>query len=105
MTKLDVLDESDPILVCTAYRYRGEVLTEFDETGIWPSASPRTKGFPAAPEHRGRRRRTPVPPACQAYLRRREELVNVPLTLVSTGPRRDETIVRANALWQSWGLA
>ncbi len=107
MMKLDVLDELDPILVCTAYRYRGEALTEFpDETAILAECQPAYERLPGWRQSTvGATEDAKLPPACQAYLRRLEELVNVPLTLVSTGPRRDETIVRANALWQSWGLA
>jgi hypothetical protein len=30
--------------------------------------------------------------------------VGVPFTLVSTGPRRDQTIIRPNALWKAWGV-
>ena len=45
-----------------------------------------------------------MPPACRAYIRHLEAIVGVPITLVSTGPRRDQTIVRSNAQWRSWGL-
>src|SRR5512135_1218433 len=41
LMKLDVLDELDPILVCTGYRYRGEVLTEFpNETAVLAECQP-----------------------------------------------------------------
>ena len=46
-----------------------------------------------------------LPANCQAYLRRLEALAGIPLALISTGPRRDQTIVRPAALPKSWGLA
>ena len=35
-----------------------------------------------------------LPEAARAYLRRIEELAGVPIDLISTGPDREETIVR-----------
>jgi adenylosuccinate synthase len=34
-----------------------------------------------------------LPPAARAYVKRIEELVGVPVDMVSTGPDREETIV------------
>ena len=107
LMKLDVLDERDPILVCTGYRYRSEVLTEFpNETDILAECQPVYEALPGWRQSTvGILEEAKLPPACQAYIRRLEALVGVPFTLVSTGPRRDEIIVRPNALWQAWGLA
>jgi adenylosuccinate synthase len=35
-----------------------------------------------------------LPPQAQGYIRRIEELIETPVSIVSTGPGRDETIVR-----------
>ncbi|MBI4736376.1 MAG: adenylosuccinate synthase [candidate division NC10 bacterium] len=107
LMKLDVLDELDPILMCTGYRYRGEVLTEFpNETDILAECQPAYEALPGWRQSTvGILEEAKLPPACRAYIRRLEELVGVPFTLVSTGPRRDEIIIRPNALWKSWGLA
>ncbi|MBI4638692.1 MAG: adenylosuccinate synthase, partial [Candidatus Rokubacteria bacterium] len=41
LTKLDVLDQCDTVKICTGYRYRGEVLTEFpDEVSLLAEAVP-----------------------------------------------------------------
>jgi adenylosuccinate synthase len=106
LMKLDVLDELDPILVCTGYRYKGEVLTDFPaESDILAECEP------VYETHRGWRQSTvgtlhegKLPGTCRAYLRRLEELVNVPFTLISTGPRRDQTLTRSNPTWEAWGL-
>src|SRR5262249_40044297 len=34
LTKLDVLDQSDTVKICTAYRYKGELLTDFPEEAV-----------------------------------------------------------------------
>ena len=107
LMKLDVLDEFDAIQVCTGYRYRGEILTEFpNETDVLAECQPVYETL------RGWRQNTvgtleeaKLPPTCRDYIRHLETLVGVPITLVSTGPRRDQTIIRPNAQWQAWGLA
>jgi len=107
LMKLDVLDEMDPILVCTGYRYRGEVLTEFpNETDILAECQPVYGALPGWRQNTvGTLEETKLPPTCRAYIQHLERLVGVPFTLVSTGPRRDQTIFRPNAMWKSWGLA
>jgi adenylosuccinate synthase len=107
LMKLDVLDGLDPIRVCTGYRYRGETLIELpNETDILAECEPIYESLPGWTESTvGALEEKRLPPTCQAYIRHLEELVGVPFTLISTGPRRDQTIVRSNALWDSWGLA
>jgi adenylosuccinate synthase len=107
LMKLDVLDELDPILVCTGYRYRGEILNEFpNETDILAECQPVYESSPGWRHSTvGALDQAKLPPTCQAYIRRLEALVGLPFTLVSTGPRRDQTILRPHPLWQSWGLA
>ena len=107
LMKLDVLDELNPILVCTGYRYRGELLTEFpNETDILAECQPAYEPLPGWLQSTvGTLEEAKLPPACRAYIRHLEAIVGVPITLVSTGPRRDQTIVRPNAQWQAWGLA
>ncbi len=106
LMKLDVLDEVDPIRVCTGYRYQGEVLTELpSETDVLAVCEP------VYEEHPGWRQSTvgtveeeKLPPACRRYLRRLEELSGVPITVISTGPKRSQTILRRDPLMEKWGL-
>ena len=44
----------------------------------------------------GAKRWDDLPLAAQNYLKRLEELTGVPVAIVSTGPERDETIVRVH---------
>jgi adenylosuccinate synthase len=106
LMKLDVLDDLDPILVCTGYRYGGEVLTDFPtETDILAECEPVYESHPGWRQSTvGTLEEEKLPDACRAYLRRLEELVRVSFTLISTGPRRDQTLVRSNPTWEGWGL-
>jgi adenylosuccinate synthase len=106
VTKLDVLDELDPIQVCTGYRYRGERLTDLpNETDVLAECQPIYEALPGwRQQTAGVVEEAKLPPACREYLARLERLVEVPLALISTGPRRDETILRPSGVWRSWGL-
>ena len=41
----------------------------------------------------------------QAYVARLEELLGIPVVMISTGPRREETIVRDVPPLAGWGLS
>lgn len=107
LMKLDVLDGLETIQVCTGYRYRGETLTEFpNETDILGECQPVYETFPGWAESTvGIVDEAKLPATCQAYLRHLEALAGIPLALISTGPRRDQTIVRSSAILKNWGLA
>jgi len=107
LMKLDVLDGLETLQVCTAYRYRGELLTEFpNETDILAECEPVYETLPGWTDNTvGIVDEAKLPANCQAYLRRLEAVAGVPLGLISTGPRRDQTIMRSDSLWNSWGLA
>jgi len=95
LTKLDVLDQSETIKVCTAYTYRGDLLTDFpDEETVLREVEPVYEeisgwGTPTG----GTREETDLPAKARRYLERLEELIGVPLGLISTGAVRDDTIV------------
>jgi adenylosuccinate synthase len=107
LMKLDVLDGLETLQVGTGYRYRGELLTEFpNETDILAECEPVYETLPGWTENTvGIVDEAKLPANCQAYLRRLEAVAGVPLGLISTGPRRDQTIMRSDTLWKSWGLA
>jgi adenylosuccinate synthase len=95
LTKLDVLDQCDAIKVCTAYRYRGELITEFpEEERIWGEAAPvyeELSGWQTSTA--GVRTLADLPTKARQYLDRLAELIGVPIGLISTGAVRDETIL------------
>ncbi|PYM04366.1 MAG: adenylosuccinate synthase [Candidatus Rokuibacteriota bacterium] len=104
LTKLDVLDDCDVILVCTAYRYRGDLLTEFpDEERIWNEAQPvyeEMSGWETSTA--GVRTLSDLPAKARQYLDRLSELVGVPFSLISTGAVRDDTILCEDSPLTRW---
>jgi adenylosuccinate synthase len=107
LMKLDVLDGLDPIQICTGYQYRGQLLHDFPtETDVVADCRPVYEALPGWTESTvGIVEEEKLPANCRAYIRRLEELVGVPLVMISTGPRRDQTIMRPHAIWQEWGLS
>jgi len=95
VTKLDVLNGMQALKLCTAYRYKGQTLTEFPVSlEVLEQCEPIYEELPGWSEDIG-----PIRDFCELpknaadYLRRIEELVEVPVQIVSVGPGREETIV------------
>jgi adenylosuccinate synthase len=95
LTKLDVLDDLAEIPVCVAYRYRGEemrelpsCLVEMGEVEPVYEVLPGWRSSTAGALELGA-----LPPAARAYVEFLEREMGAPISLVSTGPRREETIV------------
>ncbi|NJL28026.1 MAG: adenylosuccinate synthase, partial [Thermoanaerobaculia bacterium] len=95
LTKLDVLDELDEILLCTGYRYRGETFDTIPaELEVLAELEPvyrRVLGWRQSTV--GVLERTELPQAAQDYVRILEDEVGAPAVMISTGPRREETIL------------
>ncbi len=95
LTKLDVLDGLGEIKVCTEYRLGGRGLFHLP-----PSAAAQAAVEPVYETMEGWRESTQgarswadLPATAVKYIRRIEELISVPVALVSTSPERDDTIV------------
>jgi adenylosuccinate synthase len=95
ITKLDILDGMETLKMGIAYEYRGK-RTEYaplDADG-WEQCKPIYLEFQGWKESTsGITQWDQLPPAARAYLRSLEELVGCPLSMVSTGPGRESTIV------------
>jgi adenylosuccinate synthase len=100
VTKLDVLDGLDTIRVCVGYKIDGE-------TVLTPPLLPQHFGDVEAvyEEHPGWQRSSAgitryeeLPRNAQTYLERLQALVGVPISIISTGPDRDQTIIRRDPL-------
>jgi adenylosuccinate synthase len=104
LTKLDVLDGLDRIPVCNAYRVGGRVLTEFPaDVRHLESCEPVLEWMPGwSQPTRGVKRVEDLPAEARAYIARIETLTGVPALLVSTGPGRDETIIREGSQLRAW---
>jgi adenylosuccinate synthase len=95
LTKLDVLDGLEKIGICTAYRLNGEVTEtaplgadQYEQCQAIVEEMPGWEGTTA-----GITNFNDLPDNAKAYIKRLEELVGVKITIVSTGPERDETII------------
>lgn len=98
VTKLDVLDELETIQICVGYTIDGESIDGlpvvvdrfaeckpvYEEWVGWQSSTVGITDYNALPEK------------AKAYLRRIEELAGVPIDIISTGPDREQTIVKAH---------
>jgi adenylosuccinate synthase len=105
--KLDVLDACDTIRICTAYRRKGEIHREFpNETGLLKGCEPIYEELPGWNESiAGIGSYDRLPALCRAYVERLEALTGVEVGLISTGPRRDQTILQATLAMRQWGVA
>ena len=100
LTKLDVLDGLPEIKVCTAYRYGSATLTEFPtSSGQLSTCEPVYETLPGWSQPvAGTCLYDDLPVEAQEYVRRLEDVSGVPITIVSTGSDREQTIVRDRSL-------
>jgi adenylosuccinate synthase len=96
ITKLDVLDEVEVLKICVGYEIDGEMseilpvgaeelercVPVYEDLPGWMQSSVGVKTLDKLPKN------------ARAYLDRIEKLCRVPIDLISTGPDREETIVR-----------
>lgn len=98
LTKLDVLDGLKTLKICTAYELRGQRLDHLpanaeDQARITPIF----EDMPGWDDTTaGAQTLDALPPAARAYVQRLEELVGIPATLISTSPKREDTIRLVN---------
>jgi len=95
LTKLDVLDELEEIRICTGYRHRGELLEDFPTSlEVLAESEPEYRTVPGWQESTvGVLEFAQLPQKAREYVRVLEQEVGAPVGLVSTGPRREETIL------------
>ena len=94
MMKLDVLDRIPTLKICTAYKLDGEIINSppanlqtlaacepvYEEMPGWCSD---TTGITKAAD---------LPSAARTYIERLEAVIQTPISAVSVGPRRGQTI-------------
>ncbi len=96
VTRLDVLDKMPRLKICTGYKVDGETIESFPA-----SAAVLEKCQPVYEEITGWEKPTvgarifsELPTKAQRYIKRLEELIGCPASLISVGQRREQTIVR-----------
>jgi adenylosuccinate synthase len=95
LTKLDVLDGFDEIKLCTAYRRGGRTYDHLP-AGVTVQAEiePVYETLEGWREStRGARSWVDLPANAIKYIRRVEELIGAPVTILSTSPEREDTIL------------
>ncbi len=95
MTKIDVLDGLPELKVCVGYRINGQEYNYLPAAmRAQAAAEPiyeTIAGWSASTK--GARSYAELPAEAVKYIRRVEELIEAPVTLLSTGPERDDTIM------------
>lgn len=96
LTNLDVLSYLDEIPVCVAYETAaGEQITDFPATPVLMKCKPVYMTLPGWKcDIRGIKDYDALPENCKKYVDFVEEACGVPVTIVSNGPRREETLQR-----------
>lgn len=101
LTKIDVLDKFETIKIATGYKSpNGEIHSElpaydfeqltpvYEEIEGWNSSSVGIKDY------------SKLPDKLVAYTKKIEELIGAPISIISTGPKREETIeMHSEKLW------
>ena len=95
LTKLDVLDGLAELKICTGYEIDGRTVRHLPAAaGAQAAARPIYESMEGwLDSTRGARSYADLPASAIKYVRRIEELVECPVTLLSTSPERDDTIL------------
>lgn len=95
INKLDVLDGVETIKICTAYEYAGKIIHHIpaavEEYALCKPVYEEVPGWHSPA--RGITQWEALPRNAVNYLRKLEEIVGIPIDLVSTGADRHETII------------
>lgn len=100
LTKLDVLDELEEIPVCVAYEVNGVAVDTFPASiEDLAAARPVLENLPGwQTDTVGLTDYEGLPANARAYVEYLENALGAPAAIISTGPRREETIVRSDLL-------
>lgn len=95
ITKLDVLDEFDEIDVCIAYDLDGQEIRDFPSNSrVFAKCKPIYKSFPGwKTPTQDCKTLAELPIEAQNYLKFLEDLLEIPIAIVSLGASRGQTII------------
>ena len=98
ITKLDVLSGLESIKICTGYKYKDEDINAFPANlKILSVCKPVYETLPGwSKEIDSIRKLEDLPENARKYLKRIEELAEVPVKIISVGPDREQTIILSN---------
>jgi len=96
LTKIDVLDEFETIKVCTGYKYKGQRLNSFPtESWILDKVNPewvKLSGWKNSTYSLNEYSK--LPENAKKYIKFIEDYLDIPISMISTGPERSQIIVR-----------
>ena len=95
LTKLDVLDGFETLKICIGYELHGKQIDYFPaDSAAQAAVTPIYEEMPGwSATTYGARSWADLPSEAVKYIRRLEELTGLPVTLLSTSPERDDTIL------------
>jgi adenylosuccinate synthase len=94
VTKLDVLSGFEQLRICTGYRLEGQTFEDFPpHQSLFHRAEPVYEELDGWWEEiDGARTFEDLPKSARGFVRRLEELVGVPVSVVSVGPAREQSL-------------
>lgn len=102
MTKADVLSEFESIKVCTAYKHKGETIDHLPFDVLDENIEPVYEEIPGWKEDlTGLSEIADIPTELNRYIEYLEGKLETPITIVSVGPDRMQTLIRKS----EWGKA
>ena len=95
LTRLDILDGFPSVKLCVGYRVDGQDIKRFpSDTRLLAQCEPVYEEMPGWDTPTASATSIDqLPDNARAYVRRIEDLVGCPVQIISTGPKRDETIL------------
>jgi len=104
LTKQDVLDELDEIKICTGYKLGGAIISEMpDSPQLLDEVEPVYEVMPGWKEKTsGATGYEDLPQRTREYIQRLSELVECEISLISTGPERNESIIIPGSKFDQW---
>jgi adenylosuccinate synthase len=104
LTKLDVLDGLDEIKVCVGYRLGKDLIHEWPaDLNVLAKCEPHYEILPGwSRPTSGATRYEDLPREAQRYVAFLEEASGVPVSIVSTGSGRNDTIIREKSAAAQW---
>tara|TARA_B100000315_G_C14580401_1_gene590183 strand:+ start:651 stop:1823 length:1173 start_codon:yes stop_codon:yes gene_type:complete len=95
LTKLDVLSGLEKIKICIGYKYKNKIIKEFTtNVEILENCEPVYEELPGWKEKLdGMNNFNELPENAKKYIKRIEELIEIPVCIVSIGPERSQTLI------------
>jgi adenylosuccinate synthase len=95
LTKLDVLDDLDEIKICVGYKHKGKLYEEMpSELTVLEQCTPQYISLPGWKQTTiGIKKYEQLPKKARTYVEKVCKLCGVKPSIISTGARRDETII------------